>query len=66
MLCANEIGTISNEKIFTSNNTNLKIYVPAGSKAAYLADTDREGGFANPSYNGLASRADFSDLIIEE
>lgn len=66
VLCANEIGTISNEKIFTNNNTNLKIYVPAGSKAAYLADTDREGGFANPSYNGLASRADFSDLIIEE
>ena len=66
VLCANEIGTISNEKVFNNSNTDLRIYVPRGSKAAYLADTTREGGFANPGYNGLASRTDFSDLIIEE
>ena len=48
------------------NCNNLKFYVPAGSKNAYLATSTNSDGFANTSRNYLASRSNFSDLIIEE
>ena len=40
---------------FSSCNSNLKFYVPKGSKAAYLADSSRAAGFANSSYNAYAT-----------
>ncbi len=52
-------------KIFKNVNADIKIYVPAGSKDAYLAATGTKG-FANSSCNALAARSDFADLIIEE
>lgn len=45
---------------------NLKFYVPAGSKNAYLAASTSNDGFANPERNYVASKSNFSDLIIEE
>ena len=49
--------------IFQNCNANLKFYVPSGSKAAYLADTERTGCFNGP-LNYLVSNLE--DVIIEE
>lgn len=48
---------------FSGCNSNLKFYVPSGSKSAYTGATGN-GGFANTSYNALASS--LSSIIIEE
>lgn len=48
---------------FTGCNSNLKFYVPSGSKSAYLGATG-DRGFANPDYNALASSLE--SRIIEE
>lgn len=49
--------------IFQNCNANLNFYVPSGSKAAYLADTERTGCFNGP-LNYLASNLE--DVLIEE
>ena len=48
---------------FSGCNSNLKFYVPSGSKSAYTGATVSKG-FANSSYNALASS--LSSRIIEE
>ncbi len=55
------------DKNFNSCNSNLKFYVPKGSKAAYLADSSRAAGFANSSYNAYATNPEaLASRVFEE
>ncbi len=61
-----DLATNDNRKNFTNCNSNLKFYVPKGSKSAYLNATG-DKGFANSSYNAYATSPDaLAARVFEE